>query len=342
MLYLYELKKAALAPAIIGFAVLCLILNGAIVFSSHNDYGVSNADMAEMTDIFDDFDTGSIAERYIKMYALTGKRADNVRAKYDKLQRVVDEKGVNDDSLSPYFGENTPYLHRLLFKTLFGAISAEACLLALFVSLISTGYESTRNTEGVVCATRTGRYVLYGKLAASLTASGAFFVLVLAATLACFFARFDWSSVWDSNVSALFNSAVSEHAKPLITWRGFTVSEYLWACIGVAAALSACFCLLGFAIGAFAGNGYASGPIAVVLCALTFVVKPIPPVGGVLRSSLSLTPVWLCANAGDWFTDGYADVIWPSFEALGISVSSVALAAASFAAIRLFKKRNLS
>ena len=293
MLCLYELKKLICAPAIIGFVALCLTLNGAIVLASRgaSDGGVPPADTAGMLDIFDGFDTGSIAGRYIERHALTGEYADRLRDKYDELQPVVDEMGANDDGLSPYFGENTPALHRLLFKTLLGAISAEACLLALFVSLIGAGYESIRNTEGVVYASKTGRRVLYGKLAAALAASGAFFALVLAATLAFFFACFDWSPAWDSKVSSLFNHAVNEYAKPLIPWRGFTVSEYLRSCIGVAAALSACFCLLGFAIGAFARSAYAACPIALVLCAAMFVAKPILPVGGLPRAAASLTPV---------------------------------------------------
>ncbi|MFP3153523.1 hypothetical protein LQZ18_03685 [Lachnospiraceae bacterium ZAX-1] len=206
MIYLFELKKVLFVPAIIGFAVLSVALNSIIIIANYNDYFVAipSTDMSEMTDIFDDFDaTKDIAERYIKRHALSGKYAQNVREKYNKLQSTISEKGANDDCLSLYFGNNTSYLHRFLFKTLFGAITAETCLLALFISLLSVGNENMRHTEDTIYATKTGRKIQYKKLLASLTAAITFFVLIFAITLVVFFVRFDWSSVWNHNVSSL-------------------------------------------------------------------------------------------------------------------------------------------
>jgi hypothetical protein len=234
-----------------------------------------------LTDYFDDYDAAAIiGGKYISRHALTGAYAENVLAKYARLQPVIDDYGANDTGLSPYFGYNTHYLHRLLFRTLFGAVVSETGLLAMFLALLGAGYENTHNTESVVYAARIGRKVQRIKLVAALAATAGFFAVITAFTLALFFARFDWSTVWGSNVSSLFNSSVGEYWKPLITWQSFDVPAYLWACIGVAAGIAVCFCLMGFAVGLFLHSGYASCIAAPALCALLFVVEPLAPVGG--------------------------------------------------------------
>jgi hypothetical protein len=344
-LFVYELRKLIQTPAIVGFVLLALVVNAVIVFASYNDYLFAEppADASVLTDYLDDYDAAAIiGGKYISRYGLTGVYAENVRAKYEWLQPVIDDYGASDTGLSPYFGFNTHYLHSLLFRTLFGALLAETGLLALFLALLGAGFESIRNTEAVVYASKSGRKFQRQKLAAALTAAAGLFVLITAVALALFFARFDWSAVWTSNVSSLFNSSVAEYWKPLITWRSFDVLSYLWACIGVAAGIVVCFCLLGFAVGLFLCGAYASCIMVVALCGLMFVVKPIAPVGSALRSGLNLTPVQLWVNVGDWFTDGYADILWANFECLGVFASLIVLAAALVIADAAFRRKELA
>jgi hypothetical protein len=344
-IFRFELKKIIFDPAVVGFVLLSLIVNAVIVFASHNDYlfAGTEVDLSSLTDYYDDYDAVEIiAGKYIARHALTGVHAANVRAKYERLQTAINEKAVNDEGLSPYFGEATRYLHALLFRTIFGAIVAETSLLALFAALLSAGYENTHNTEGIVYAARIGRGIRRAKLSAAVATGIILFVVITGVTLTIFFARFDWSAVWHSNVSSLFNSSVNEYWKLLITWRSFEVLPYLAACLGVAASLAVCFGLLGFAVGAFIRSGYASAIAAVALCALMFVAEPIAPIGGALRGALNLTPVQLWANVGDWFTDGGADILWASFECLGVLASSVILAAANAIAGAVFKRRDVA
>jgi hypothetical protein len=343
--YAYELKKLLQTPAIVGFVLLSLIVNAVIVFASYNDYLFAEppADVSVLTDHFDDYDAAAIiGGKYVGRYALTGEYAENVLDQYVRLQPVIDNYGANDAGLSPYFGQNTRYLHRLLFRTLFGAILAETGLLALFLALLGAGYESIRNTESVVYASRIGRKIQRMKLAAALTASAGLFVLIAAMTFALFFTRFDWSAVWSSNVSSLFNTSVTEYWKPFITRQSFDVLSYLWACTGVAAGITICSCLLGFAAGLFLRSAYASCIAAVVLCGLMFIVEPLAPVGGYIRNALNLTPVQLWVNVGDWFTDGYADILVSNFEYWGVIASLVLLSGLCAVADDLFRRKDLA
>jgi hypothetical protein len=342
LIYKYELKKIICAPAIIGFLVLSVFLNVIIVFAGYANTPDIDAqiDITVMPDIFDNYDSSIIAERYIARHNIYGKYAENVRNKYKTLQTVIDEKGKNNDSISYYFGEQTRSRHSLLFKTLFGAIAAESCLAALFVSLLSVGYENMRNTEAVIYTSKRGRMILRTKYLASLTAAFLSFVFIIGVTLSIYFLRFDYSEVWNCNVSSLFNSSVSEGSKPLITWGSFTVLQFVWSYAAISAGLVVCFVLIGFSIGVFMRSSYGAVVVCAGLLATMYVTVPLFPYGGMVRSILNSSPVMLWLNIGDWFTDGYADILWRNFECRGIVYSLLISIIASMVAFFHFHSRD--
>ncbi|WP_334220797.1 hypothetical protein [Paenibacillus sp. JJ-100] len=339
MLFGYELKKLVFSPVMVGIVVLCIVFNAVIAIVGYNDYG-SNYE-AEAVNIFEGFKTSEIGERYIRKYNITGENAENIRDKYKKLQPVIDEKAANGDALSTYFGGQTHYRHSLLFNNMFMAIIAESCLLALFAALISVTYENLRGTEHIICASKIGRRVLRTKLSASLMAAVAMTVVILGVSLCIFFLRFNFSDVWYDNVSSMFNYAVNEYEKPFITWQSFTVEGYLWATIGVTFGIAVCFCLLGYATGVFVRNGYGAFIAAASVVGVTFLAKPLFPIGSVSRGIWTLTPVWLWKNNVAWFTDGGAEIIWANFETVGLFVSLAVLSIAAFISTKIFNKREL-
>lgn len=339
MLFRFELKKLMLLPAMIGFVALCIVLNTVIAITGYNDYS-SNYE-AEIVNIFDGLKTNEIAESYIRKYSITGENAENIRNKYEKLQLVIDEKAANGDALSKYFGEQTHYRHSMLFKIMFMVIIAESCLLALFTALISVTYENLRGTEHIISATKVGRRVLTTKLCASLTVAISLTAVILGVSLCVFFLRFNFSDVWNDNVSSMFNYAVNEYGKPFITWQSFTVEGYLWATIGITFGMVVCFCLLGYAAGGFVRNGYGAFIAAALVVGTTFLVKVLFPIGSVSRAIWGLTPIWLWKNNGMWFTDGGADIIWANFESMGLFVSLAVLSIIAFIATKIYKKREL-
>lgn len=341
MLFGYELKKLALSPVIVGFAALCIIFNAVIAIASYNELDANYKNETEAVDIFENFQTSEIAGTYIRKYSITGPNAENIRSKYEKLQPVVDEKSANGDALSTYFAKQTHHRHSLLFETVFMAIIAESCLLALFAALLSVTYEQMRGTEPVIYSSKVGRRVLTAKLYASLTAAAALTVIIIGASLLVFFLRFDFSVVWRDNVSSMFNYAVNEYGKPFITWHSFTVAEYLWATIGVSLGLAVCFCLLGFAVGVSIRSGYGAFIAAGLAVSVMFFVKLLLPIGSAVRGVWNLTPVWLWKNSGMWFTDGGADMVWANFEITGLFASLAVLSVAAWMAVTRFKRREL-
>ncbi|MVO99211.1 hypothetical protein [Paenibacillus lutrae] len=339
MLLGYELRKLVFSPAMVGIVALCIVFNAVIAIVGYNDYRPDYE--AEAVNIFEGLKASEIGEGYIRKYNITGENAENIRSKYTKLQPVIDEKAANGDALSTYFGGQTYYRHSLLFETLFMAIIAESCLLALFAALISVTYENLRGTEPIIYASKIGRGILRTKLCASLMAAAAMTVVILGVSLCVFFLRFNFGDVWNDNVSSTFNYAVNEYGKPFITWHSFTVGGYLWATIGATFGLAVCFVLLGYAAGVFVRNGYGAFIIAASVVGVTFLAKPLFPIGSVSRGIFTLTPVWLWENSGAWFTDGGVDIIWANFESLGLVVSLAVLSVAAFISTQLFKKREL-
>jgi len=342
MLLRLELKKTLLAPVLIGFVALCILLNATIVsdlFAGHvYDYAERKSDPYN---VFEGYDASAIADSYIAKYGMSGKAERNMRDKYDKLQGVIDEKSANGDALSVYFGQGTYQIHELLFGYLLFAIIAESGLISLFAALMSTGYENTHNTEQIVCASKTGRKILWTKLTASLITGIAAFTLILAVSLAVFFTHSDYSDVWNDNVSSAFNFAYGEYDKPFITWRSFTVAGYLQSEIAAGAGLTLIFSLFGFAVGTFFRNGYVSCGTALLLCVLQFVLPFLFHMGGTVRGALNLMPVMLWFNSPLWFTDGGAGIIWANFECVGLVALLAIFTTAGVIAVKIYNRRDL-
>ena len=344
MLLWYELKKTLFSRALIGFAVLSLAMNFFIMFAYdhtyfHTERYLQPLNMTEPHNIFEGYETSRLADYYISIYGITGKAEENIRAKYDALQPVIDEKAANGDALSVYFGDGTYWMHDFLFGKLLFYVIIQTALIAMFAALMSTGHENIRNTEQLICSSNIGRRITRAKLMASLIGGLVFFAVIIGISLSVFFLRYDYSAVWNDNVSSSFNYWV----KPFITWRSFTVAEYLWAVIGAAAGLVVVFSLFGFALGTFFRNVYASCGTAIALCVAQVLAFMLFPIGSTIRGLLNLTPIMLWMNAGrsKWFTEGGVEIIWAYFETIGLTACFILLAAASVIAVQSYKRRDL-
>ncbi|MDR3277288.1 MAG: hypothetical protein LBT12_00820 [Oscillospiraceae bacterium] len=339
MIFLYELKKLLLAPAVIGFIVLCLGLNAAVAASLYKPEEMPPT--TEPQNVFEGYSAGEQGEWYITKYHIPEKDAQNIRAKYAKLQPVIDAKAANGDARSYYFGEYTRQYHEILFSIVLRLIIAEGCVLALFLALLSSGFENISGTEMTAYSSKIGRRIYVPKLAANVMAAVVCLAVLLAVSLMIFLARFDFSGVWGDNVSSGFNGAVGHYGLPFTTWRSFTVGGYFAAAIGAAFGLAVVFVLFGFAVGLFLRNSYAAIVTAIIALAVLFLLFNASPVGSVLRGVLGLTPVPLILQSPAWFTEGGENVIWANFETIGLAATLAVTAAMTILAAKIFKKREL-
>ncbi len=384
-IYWYEIKKMLSSVAVWGFIAICLMFNLFLAISSSGDnyadfIGSVSSDTGHIlnqsfydnlsglkvrdeqtelleqlkydtnnvTDVFDDYDTKEIGERYIAASGTTGGFAESMRKKYLELQKVVDEKGRKDESLALYFAGGTYPRHQALFNSLTGWLLIEGILLSVLLVFLSLGYEKSQRTEAIVYSAQKGRSVLLTKISASISAGLGAYMLLALVTLLIYFILNDYGDIWNSNVSSIFNYRHDLIAgdRPFITWHSFSVVTYLAAMLGISTSLILCFSLMASGIAVLIDNHYIGFLVFLAINA-TIVVLPmkIPQTlaaGLYARYYSMLTPVWLWLKHSIWFTDGDADILWPHFETLGIAVSLLAFLIFCVIANTYFRKRDLT
>lgn len=340
-LFSFEIKKIMSSYAIWGFIILCLAFNALVIISDGTD-GYTNF-MPEPQNVFDGYNTGEIAEAYIGVLGVSGGIAEDIRAKYAALQTVTDEKAVRGDSLSPYFGDNTYMRHKKLFGSVMTALSREGVLLAVLAMLFAIGHENINRTEQVVYSTKTGRRIAAKKFMAAVVAGVCAYLLLTALTLALYFALTDYKGVWGSNVSSCFNGIMDivTGFRPFATWQSFTVLSYLLAVIGLSLGVILCFSLAGFAAGSLIRNSYAVMIMLFIIGVLCVAVPMILPNDAYAKYISVLTPVWLLLKQPLWFTDGGIDVLWRSFETVGVCLSLMLLAVLAVIVNNRFRKKDI-
>jgi len=376
-IFINELNKLLFSPALIVFIILCLVFNVFIiaidgVYFDYADYVAEaskttgyrldadfeekiadlkpseerdwlKSDTADMTDVFDDYNTAHIADAYIGGLGLSGYTANAIQDKYAKLQNVVDNKAEGDESLTLYFASATYHTHSELHGTISSFLLLECGLLAALIMLLSLGYEHHNNTSHTVFTTKTGRNVMYSKLLAGLITGLGSFAVLTALTLAVYFVINDYGNVWGSSISSGFNyinDIFCGGSRPFVTWRSYTVLTYLLAALGISALVTLCFGLMAAIIGTWLRNSYIGFMVFLIVNAACIVFALV--ISGLPRYITVLSPVWLWMKRGAWFTDGGADILWENFETLGVCVSLLVLAGLSVFSTVMQRKRDIA
>ncbi|GHU65989.1 hypothetical protein FACS1894184_02920 [Clostridia bacterium] len=215
--------------------------------------------------------------------------------------------GVN--AIVALLDSNEP--QRLLTVTVMPLLFAESGLIAMFISLLSAGYENAHDTEPLVYSSFVGRRVVWNNLTASITAGLAYYCLLSGYTLLLFLSK---------------NDGVSLNTSYLIA----------------AGALTVVFGMLGFAAGLFCRRmGGSCTAAASTICGL-HALAVIEQLGPAINRAAKLTPFELWLHSELWFTHELDAILWPRFETLGLGWSFAALAVLIAAGYVIFKRRNLA
>jgi hypothetical protein len=373
-----EIKKIIGSWALTAFVVLCLMFNTLMILNNEaDDYaqyvagasattgvtvgpGFSEtlatlppsdhqqrllAEVAGLTNVFDNYETAEIAEAYIGALALDGRIAEDVRDKYAALQSEVDRKAERADSMSLYFAGDSYTQHQRLFGTVMPTLCIEGVLLSVLAMLFALGYENMNKTEQVVYSSKTGRHLVPKKFVAAVVVGMGAYLLLAAVTLALHLALNDYGGVWGSNVSSGFN-AIRDFAlggfRPFTTWHSFTVLSYLLATLGVSLGIMLCLSLAGFVAGTAIRNSYIGFLALLVACIFCITIPVLLPDDSYAKFACMLTPLWLWLKQSLWFTDGGIDILWRDFETRGVCLSLVVLSALALVAALRFKKKEIA
>jgi hypothetical protein len=338
MLFWYECKKILFSPIIIILVVLCILFN---IFNSYlaqtREFVFDSGEHNEYN-IFENYNTSEIAEEIIIDNDIKGQNAENIRKLYEKLQLTVDEKSKNNDSVSHYFGEQTPFRHQTLFSNLFGWLIAECGILTMFFAIILTNFENSRNTESIVYSTKKGRKIIIIKLLSTFSVGLLISALIFCISIIDLFSKFDFLSVWNDNVSSSYNSGANGGA--YITWLSLTVGEEFWGYIAISFGLLISFTLLGFIIGIIFRNGYIAFAIAVSFNILCAILGAISPIGSTIKAVFMSSPIGLWMTKAYWFTNGQRFIIWKNFEIVSVIANLLFFMILSFFAYKMFRKAH--
>lgn len=299
-------------------------------------------DTIEAVDHFDDYDITYVGEAYLNAIETNDYVEKKMRTKYAAMQDVVHQKGKEDEALSLAHASATAHMHKTLFDTIIGWLIIEGMILSILIALFSAGFEKTNETEGIVFTTQTGRNVQINKLAASLVVGLGSYLLLTFVTLLAYFIVHDYSTLWQSYVSNIFNyrNDIIAGYRPFVTWQSHTILSYLLSKIGITLGLLVSFILSTFIVEMVIRNSYISFLIILIFNAI-FIVLPMVLSNSTLGFYAILSPVWLWLKHSVWFTDGDVDIMWKNFEIIGTSHSIVILILVISFVFYRFRRRDL-
>ncbi len=374
----WELRKVLPLPALWVFLALCLVLNGALILSeaqTRESFHTASAAAGQfgqrvddtfpaklstlpetpsrdtlqeavtgLTDLFETYDTKSLAGRYVSLVENSPLAVQWMTAKYDKMAARVAHLASEDASLDLYAGPVTHDSHQFLFGTLLHALVGEGGVLAMLSALYLLGYESMQRTDSLTYSTRTGRRLQRRKIFAACLASLGLYVLLLLPTLGLYFSLWDYSGVWGASVSSQFNYIIELLAvKPFLTWADFTVAGYLAASVALGGLLVLVCCLMAAFLGTLIPHTYAAA-LAMILtwsgmlgaAALAANAKL-----WILYFFTTLQPLLLWLNQGGWFTELGINAVLPWHETVGTALALLLCGVGIWAALRRFDRKDL-
>lgn len=375
-----EWRKLFYLPALWAFLGLCLVFNGLLIATqSPYDrafFNDTSADaellgqrvdgeflaglsampetenrklllqsVAGLEDVFETYDTGELADFYTGVVKTSPLAMEWMTWKYGLLAERVEHLSQTDAALDLYAGPATYGSHQFLFGALFRAILGESAILAMLGTLYLLGYEGLHQTEGLACATRTGRRLWGVKLLAALPASTVVYGLLASFTLTPYFLLYDYGGIWSASVSSQFNYFSDMlFVRPFLTWGNFTVGQYLTAALALGAALTAVFSLLAAVFGIFIRNSYLA---ALALMALCFgglgMVSALGELGWwavYLIACFQPVIVWLSCSA--WFTELGLTAVLPWQETIAVGLNLLLLGGGAILVLRRFSRKDVA
>lgn len=297
-----------------------------------------------LEDAFETYDTGILKEFYTDIVKNSPTAASWMAWKYDALSARVEHLARTDAGMDLYAGPVTQGSHQFLFGTLMRSILGEAGIAAMLGTLYLLGYEGMHRTEGLACASRTGRRLRKVKVLVSLAASPVFLILVAVPTLGFYFAQFDYGGVWSASVSSQFNYLSDMLlVRPFLTWGDFSVAGYLAAALALGAALTASFSLLTALCGTLVRSPYLAALAAGILCfgglGLTSALGNLKLWVGYVLSCFQPIVVWLCC--GGWFTELGLNAVLSWQETIAVAADLLLLGIGTALALRRFRRKDV-
>lgn len=348
-----EIKKLMQEKLLIVFIAICFCLNVGLChihsYARETVGRLSNEDFSQSGDkIYDQLDGAALGTAYYNVrYVHSSILNQWMKGKYDHLQNSIDILNRKDADLSFYAGEMTPAVHEALFAYQMKALLMECVLFLSLLCLRAFSMERQNETAALIYSSRRGRLIVKDKILANGIAGFLYCTALTLISLTVFFCTWDFSCLWDMNISSSFNYVHEAddafYRKPFITWTSLTVKEYFLYSLLLIVAILVVWWLGSNTIALFASNDlYAALLVAAFFCLPYFGLLIFPRLRLTLPfywSTLTISTVIYYSHM--WFTDlGHYTLF--AYQEVGIVLVHILAAILTIGwGVRFFRRKEL-
>lgn len=298
--------------------------------------------------IYDVFDTQAFFRNYYnEHYIETSLLIRLFHEKYEKLDGSVRLLNSVNADLSMFAAEATSQIHSILFADVLKALLVEGIMITSLFTIFCFGIERQNLTDAIIYSSKKGRLLVKHKIMAAGVVSICFALFLYIVTLTLFFVVWDFGGIWNTNVSSSFHYVIDlnlPYNKPFLTWISFSVKEYFIASLFLEIAVLVIWWLVSSCIGILSSHSAKGFMILAAFFILPYFLS---------RFFESLRLWWLffintftismlTLNQHLWFTEMGAFEILPWQEVLSALLHLPACSIALCAAIRIFRRKELS
>lgn len=313
---LLEIRKILQEHFFVIFMVLCLLLNIGLCFADSTARNVTNHISAAENNlqgekIFNALNANTIGsfyynEKYIESSVLN----QWIKEKYENLQPAIDNLNSENADLSYFAGEYTNAVHEALFSLQIKALMLECIVLISLICVRSFSIEQQNDMVSIVYSSKRGRKLSRDKIVANGVVCALFCITLTIISLGIFFTAWDFSGLWNSNMSSSFHTVLADsneplNGKPFITWTSFTLKEYLLLSLVLMIGVLSAWWLISNIVALIVSKVVVSGSVLVSMIVLPFFGLLLLPGLHFARmfylTTLTISTVVYCNQW--WFTD---------------------------------------
>ncbi len=295
-------------------------------------------------DIFETYQAENIFTVVKNIFPVAKGSDEVLNKKYKRLQKSIDLLEEQDASLDVDAAGMTDDLLNCLFGKLCRAVITESWMLAAFMAIYLGGCEKLSKTASTVFSTKMGRKLQHAKYAASLFSGLISYLLLAVSGIGAYCCLWDLDSVWGGSISSQFHHRkIAVFNIPFITWKPFTVGEYLAAMMLLGIIVLFVFHAVSFGIGMVSGNAYWSFLILSGMGIFCFLANIFSGNGTsfLLHQLTEWNPIMFWWKQYKWFTDMDVDSVLPWQECLEAAVCTGMAAGILWLCRRYFDKKDI-
>lgn len=330
-LFMGEFRKLYRMPVFYLLLVLCIGVNIFFIWDSvaHKLDAIDEERIWMMEDpkgygdtwYFDAY--GETSFDQIESMACRDKTFDGlagrlVSGNFDKLEARVETMSVKEKESLTFTGGYK--LHSYLFVGLFPLLAAEGMLMVLLATVYLLHFEGYFQTEDLMLTTRTGPRMYVVKLVAAGVFGLILCVLLVCVSLGIWFALIDYSAIWDSYISSVFNAEKRTINDwyivfyPFVTWHPMTIAGYLKASLGILLLLYIMAWVLSGIGALLIRQSFLLLACAGISVMGLYAVGNLVQIPGLIDFVLKCNPVHLILKGGYWFMDYAAGDTYQGYE----------------------------